>query len=74
MKRLEALSDKPIMAKHRGNTSPAEGWVDTTVQQLWLIMSMLQVKYNTFNNKFPTLLKEMSQYLRKQCKPSHCRC
>lgn len=45
MKRVEALSDKPIMAKHRENTSQLEDWVDTTVQQLWLTMSMfLQVK------------------------------
>lgn len=45
MKRLEALSDKPTMAKYRESTSRLEGWVDTTLQQLWLTMSMLlQVK------------------------------
>lgn len=45
MKRLEAPSDKPIMAKYRENTSRLEGWVDTTLQQLWLTMStVLQVK------------------------------
>lgn len=41
MTRLEALSEKPIMAKHRENTSQLEDWVDTNMQQLWLTMSML---------------------------------
>lgn len=73
MKRLEALSDKPVIARHRANTPSLEGWLHTTMPQPWLITStLLQVKQNTFNNKFHIALKELSKYLRNQCKTTPC--